>query len=202
MRMRAERVREKHRTSDRRYRATFRFWDDDRLLFEADIVGSAMSDAIEARAPDGALAWHTRRNRAILPTVWRLRDGEAREIGSLRKKVIRRNYWRAESATGDEAFSLLDPRSGFSHALDLPAGADKPEFNVTRGGQEIGVLARVPSQREEQLGRGPLTWLGRLFRTRDWVMTIEDHADAPDPRLAALAIILAHEITLRYRGIE
>ncbi len=202
MYMRAERVREMDRTADRRYRATFRFSDSDRLLFVADIVGNAMSDRIEGRAPDGTLVWHTRRNRAILPTVWRLRDGESREIGALRKKLIRRNYWRAESATGDEAFSLRDPRTGFSHTLDLPAGADKPEFNVTRDGQAIGVLARVPSQREEDQGRGPLKWFGRLFRARDWVMTIDDHADVPDPRLAALAIVLAHEITLRYRGLD
>lgn len=202
MNIRAQRVREKDRTANRRYRATFRFSDGDHLLFEADIVGNAMSDRIEGRTADGASVWHTRRNRAILPTVWPLKDGENHKIGALRKKLFRRDEWRAESAGGDEAFSLRDPRGGFSRTFDLPAGAEKPEFDVTRNGQVIGALVRISSDNEGEQGRGPLKWLDRFLRARDWVMTIVDDADAPDPRLAALAIILAHEITLRYRGFE
>lgn len=200
MQLRAERERLTEKAKTKRYKSTYRFFDGDALLFELDVIGDVMSDLLEARGPDGAPAWSTRRNRAIMPTLWRLKDADGREVGALRQRLFRRGIWRAETPTGEEIFTLRDPRQGFTYVLDLPGAPDRPEFAVMRGEREIGALARV-AREGQPAGRGPLKALARLFQTRDWVMKVGD-GDAPDPRLAALAILLVQDITIRLRGMD
>lgn len=201
LQLRATRERLADRAATSRYKLTYRFTDQTGPLFELDVVGNVMSDLVEARGPDGAPAWSTRRNRAILPTVWRLKDAEGCEIGALRQRLFRRGIWRAEAPDGAEIFTLRDPRKGFTYVFDLPGAPDRPDFAVMRDGREIGALTRVASEQAPK-GRGPLKALARLFHTRDWAMAVPDGADAPDPRLAALAILLAQEITIRLRGMD
>jgi len=199
--IRATRERLAERATTKRYKQTYRFSREAGLLFELDVVGDVMSHLIEARGPDGAPAWSSKRNRAILPTLWRLKDAEGRVVGALRQRLFRRGIWRAETPDGAEIFTLRDPRKGFTYMFDLPGAPDRPDFAVMRGDVEIGALTRVASEQAPK-GRGPLKALARLFHTRDWVLAIPDEKNAPDDRLAALAILLAQEVTIRLRGMD
>jgi len=199
--IRATRERLAERTTSKRYKQTYSFSDETGLLFELDVVGDVMSHLIDARGPDGTPAWSTKRNRTILPTLWRLKDAGGREVGALRQRLFRRGIWRAESPDGAEIFTLRDPRKGFTYIFDLPGAPDRPDFAVMRGDDETGALTRVASEQAPR-GRGPLKALARLLHARDWVMAVPDARRAPDTRLAALAILLAQEITIRLRGMD
>lgn len=200
MLIRAVRERLPERSSVKKYKSTYRFSAGAAPLFELDVLGNVMSDLVEAREPNGAPAWSTKRNRAIMPTLWRLKDAQGREVGALRQRIMRRGIWRAETPDGAEIFTLRDPRKGFTYVFDLPLAPDAPDFVVLRGEREIGALARVARDGSTR-GGGPLKRLKRLFVERDWVMQV-DEGEAPDPRLAGLAILLVQEITIRFRGID
>ena len=163
-------------------------------LFSCDLSKKTVWAPVEFRDAGNQLQWQLAPRGKFLNKIWKLTDASEQPCGELETEGS--DGWIARDAQGNEILQLGDPRAWSTKLVETALNSWPDRYVLCVGTQEIGQIARRLRDGEDE----PTTRFQKLkglMKPRDWAAEFYPPLQQDKVQLAAAAILLLIEITVR-----